>query len=128
METIWKILILSGVVSIVIFLQVLSCFAFGNNWMPLIILVPMFLAPLPMVLHAAAFAWDHAQPTEQSRLPFTHLLDAARLAGVCGDFFSGGDSKTIGVEAAALSGWALADALMSTLVAGGPGRSTPGHE
>ena len=32
METIWKILILSAVVSIAIFLQVLSCFAFNNNW------------------------------------------------------------------------------------------------
>ena len=32
METIWQILILAGMVSIAIFLQVLSCFAFGNNW------------------------------------------------------------------------------------------------
>ena len=32
METIWKILLLSGAVSVAIFLQVLSCFAFGNNW------------------------------------------------------------------------------------------------
>ena len=32
METIWKILILAGVVSAAIFLQIVSCFAFGNNW------------------------------------------------------------------------------------------------
>ena len=68
METIWKILILAGLVSIVIFLQVLACFAFGNNWcspparapapeasahlgarrrMPLIILVPMMMPQKP---------------------------------------------------------------------------------
>jgi len=35
---------------LVIFLEVLSCFAFGNNWMPLVILVPMALTPLPMLL------------------------------------------------------------------------------
>mmetsp|Transcript_7079 Transcript_7079/g.14181 ORF Transcript_7079/g.14181 Transcript_7079/m.14181 type:complete len:134 (-) Transcript_7079:262-663(-) len=50
METIWKILIASGAVSLAIFLQVLSCFAFDNNWLPLIILVPMLLTPVPMVL------------------------------------------------------------------------------
>ena len=32
METIWKILTLAGVVSAAIFLQILSCFAFDNNW------------------------------------------------------------------------------------------------
>ena len=32
METIWKLLLVSGTISIAVFLQVLSCFAFGNNW------------------------------------------------------------------------------------------------
>ena len=69
METIWKILILSGVVSIVIFLQVLSCFAFGNNWMPLIILVPMFLAPLPMVLLSMCSSEDIFSEQSKSAAP-----------------------------------------------------------
>ena len=50
METIWKMLILAAVTSVCIFLQVLACFAFGNNWMPLIILVPMLTSPLPLLL------------------------------------------------------------------------------
>ena len=32
METIWKILCVSAIFSIAIFLQILSCFAFDNNW------------------------------------------------------------------------------------------------
>mmetsp|Transcript_12133 Transcript_12133/g.24658 ORF Transcript_12133/g.24658 Transcript_12133/m.24658 type:complete len:134 (+) Transcript_12133:42-443(+) len=50
METIWKIVIVAGMVSVAIFMQVLSCFAFGNNWLPLIILAPMLLTPVPMLL------------------------------------------------------------------------------
>ena len=50
MEPIFKMMILAGVTSVCIFLQVLACFAFGNNWMPLIILVPMLLSPLPLLL------------------------------------------------------------------------------
>ena len=68
----------------------------------------------PRVAHAAVFMWDHAQPTPGSRLPTTHILDAARRAGVCGDFFAGSDGRE-GVEAAALSGRALANALMPLL-------------
>ena len=50
METIWKILCVSAIFSIAIFLQILSCFAFDNNWLPLIILAPMLLTPVPMLL------------------------------------------------------------------------------
>ena len=64
--------------------------------------------------HASVFAWDHAQPAEGSRLPSTHLLDATRRAGVCGDFFAGAAGLD-GVEAAAVSGAALAEALMPLL-------------
>ena len=71
----------------------------------------------PAVLHAQAFAWDHAQPTAASALAASHLLDAARRAGVCGDFLSGAEGHR-GVEAAALSGLALARAMLPLLGAG----------
>lgn len=66
------------------------------------------------VAHASVFMWDHAQPAAESRLQTTHLLDARRRAGVCGDFFAGSDGRD-GVEAAALSGRNLADALLPLL-------------
>eukprot|EP00961_Rhodomonas_salina_P002343 32503-Rhodomonas_salina.1 len=66
----------------------------------------------PRVAHASAMAWDHAQPTQGSRIVDAACrLDAARRAGVCGDFF--GEEE--GVEAAALSGIALAEALAPLL-------------
>lgn len=67
------------------------------------------------VAYSSVFAWDHAQPTEGSRLDASHLLDASRRAGVCGDFFAGNDGRREGVEAAALSGRELADALLPHL-------------
>ena len=42
------------------------------------------------------------------------MLDSARRAGVCGDFFAGAAGLD-GIEAAAISGVALADALMPLL-------------
>ena len=67
------------------------------------------------VVHASVMAWDHAQPAPGSRvLDADYRLDAARRAGVCGDFFGG---RAEGVEAAALSGIALGEAL--ALVCGG---------
>ena len=61
------------------------------------------------VAHASVMVWDHAQTTPGSRvLDGGYRLDADRRAGVCGDFFGG---QVEGVEAAALSGIALADAL-----------------
>ena len=73
----------------------------------------------PAVLHAQAFAWDHAQPTGESTLAASHLLDGARRVGVCGDFFGGADGDRRGVEAAALSGVALAQAMAALLDGGG---------
>ena len=73
----------------------------------------------PRVLHAQAFAWDHAQPTRESTLAASHLLDGARRVGVCGDFFGGADGDRRGVEAAALSGVALAQAMAALLDGGG---------
>lgn len=70
----------------------------------------------PTVAYADAFVWDHAQTAEGSRLRKTHLLDASRMAGVCGDFFAGdADVPYDGVEAAAMSGIALAEALAAAL-------------
>ena len=69
----------------------------------------------PRVLHAQAFAWDHAQPTRESTLAASHLLDGARRVGVCGDFFGGADGDRRGVEAAVLSGVALAQAMAALL-------------
>ena len=73
----------------------------------------------PRVLHAQAFAWDHAQPTRESTLAASHLLDGARRVGVCGDFFGGADGDRRGVEAAALGGVALAQAMAALLGGGG---------
>jgi hypothetical protein len=70
------------------------------------------VASSPKVAYASVFAWDHAQP--EGGLPVTHLLDAARRVGVCGDFCAGPAGHT-GVEAAALSGRALARALAPLL-------------
>ena len=68
--------------------------------------------PPPPVAWASVFAWDHAQPTAESRLrDSSHLLDTHRRAGVCGDFFGSAQ----GVEAAASSGMALAEALAPLL-------------
>jgi len=58
-------------------------------------------------------AWDHAQPAADSRIAGDELyrIDAARRAGVCGDFFGAAGGVGGGVEAAALSGLALGEAL-----------------
>jgi len=75
-------------------------------------------------LHASVMAWDHAQPTAESRLQRDppHLLDVTRRAGLCGDFFAGPGAEgrlsaasPSGVEAAALSGLGLADAMAPLL-------------
>ena len=78
-----------------------------------------FGAELPVVLHSSVMAWDHAQPSATSRVrrDAPYLLDTLRQAGVCGDFFAAhageaADDEGVspsGVEAAALSGLALAD-------------------
>lgn len=76
----------------------------------------------PRVVHASVFAWDHAQTTRGSRVAgATHSLDTARRAGVCGDFFAGATGLE-GVEAAAVSGASIADALLPLLR---DSRSTP---
>ena len=87
------------------------------------------------LVHSSVMAWDHAQPQDSKRLQSSHLFDANRRAGVCGDFFmattvevpgadennkSGLDSPQqhlppSGVEAAALSGLALAEELAPLL-------------
>ena len=67
------------------------------------------------VVHASVFAWDHAQTARGSRVTgATHKLDAARRAGVCGDFFAG-SSGFDGVEAAAMSGASLANVMLPLL-------------
>lgn len=76
--------------------------------------------------YANVFLWDHAQPTADSTLPEAYRLDAGRRLGLCGDFFrSGGagvDGANVqGVEAAALSGLAVADALAPLLQDGRQG-------
>ena len=60
------------------------------------------------VLHSSVFAWDHAQPVSSSCLSEPYRCDRERKAGVCGDFFHA-DARYEGVEAAALSGLALAE-------------------
>jgi predicted NAD/FAD-dependent oxidoreductase len=77
------------------------------------------------VAHSSVMVWDHAQPRAADRLPGTHLVDAPRRAGVCGDFFGKGawkkegerkgEGEASGVEAAALSGVACGSALAPTL-------------
>lgn len=76
-----------------------------------------------LLAHTSVMAWDHAQPKDSDRLTMSHLLDAPRRAGVCGDFFFGtpafqacNPSLPSGVEAAALSGLALADNLAPLLI------------
>ena len=59
----------------------------------------------------ASFIGEHSRC---DGMPTTHLLDATRRAGVCGDFFAGPEGYE-GAEAAALSGRRLADALMDAL-------------
>ena len=63
-----------------------------------------------VVAHASVMAWDHAQTAAGSRVAGREMcrVDPIRRAGVCGDFFGDG---TEGVEAAALSGIALGEAL-----------------
>ena len=60
-----------------------------------------------------AKVWDHAKPVQEDCLASSHLLDTARRGGVCGDFFLRDEAS--GVEAAALSGHALAHALAPSL-------------
>ena len=90
-----------------------------------------------LLAHSSVMAWDHAQPEDSDRLTVSHLLDAPRKAGLCGDFFYGtpafqktpsaitssaarsddcNQSLPSGVEAAALSGLALAENLAPLLV------------
>ena len=67
------------------------------------------------VAHASVMAWDHAQPKPKSRVDAPFLIDTERAAGVVGDFFTATDGRegvlVEGVEAAALSGLSLADAM-----------------
>jgi len=91
-----------------------------------------------MLVHSSVMAWDHAQPQDMNRLQSSHLFDASRNAGICGDFFMAGATATersdnknnsdkdshqqllgpppSGVEAAALSGLALAEELAPLLI------------
>jgi predicted NAD/FAD-dependent oxidoreductase len=65
------------------------------------------------VVHASVMAWDHASAAPGSRVADAmYRIDPARRAGVCGDFFG----ETAGVEAAALSGIALGEALAEYIV------------
>ena len=64
-------------------------------------------------VHASLMAWDHSRPAQ--RVAVSHLLDKARRVGVCGDFFFARDGGIDGVEAAALSGHALARDFVATL-------------
>ena len=73
-----------------------------------------------MVAHASIMAWDHAQTSPGSRLASElYRIDPLRRAGVCGDFFGAAQ----GVEAAALSGIALGEALALQCIATPGGRS-----
>jgi len=96
--------------------------------------IPEFESKL---MHSSVMAWDHAQPQESKRLQTSHLFDADRKAGVCGDFFMAETATAVvpgadennkseedsplqhlppsGVEAAALSGLALAEELSPLL-------------
>jgi len=69
------------------------------------------LADAPQPAFRSVFAWDHAQPA--GRLDARFQLDTERRAGLCGDFFCAAEAG--GVEAAALSGQGLADALLALL-------------
>lgn len=65
-------------------------------------------------IYASIFPWDMAQPVEEQRFYESFLIDTERRAGVCGDFFVKQEASH-GVEAAALSGQRLGDALASEL-------------
>jgi len=67
----------------------------------------------PGISFETVFAWDHAQPDAASRMQVSHLLDRERKAGVCGDVFMEGVAN--GVEAAALSGEALGNAMLQLM-------------
>eukprot|EP00927_Polykrikos_kofoidii_P050345 TRINITY_DN44260_c0_g1_i1.p1 TRINITY_DN44260_c0_g1~~TRINITY_DN44260_c0_g1_i1.p1 ORF type:complete len:409 (+),score=42.37 TRINITY_DN44260_c0_g1_i1:72-1298(+) len=71
---------------------------------------------LPPVVHASIMTWDHARPVAGERVAATHLLDRRRLVGVCGDVFEPAPLAE-GVEAAALSGRALAEDVASSIKA-----------
>ena len=66
------------------------------------------VSELTIICKHSIMAWDHAQTSPDSRLADAmYRIDPVRRAGVCGDFFG----ETEGVEAAALSGIALGEAL-----------------
>ena len=69
-----------------------------------------------LLAHASVMAWDHSQPEESKRLTEPYLLEERRFVGACGDYFQKGRAE--GVEAAALSGLSLAEALGKVLLAG----------
>ncbi|CAE8615649.1 unnamed protein product [Polarella glacialis] len=76
----------------------------------------------PAPAYAAAVAWDHASVAPEHRLRGSHRVDGLRRVGLCGDFFGGfSESEGVGavmggVEAAALSGVALAGELAAVLI------------
>jgi predicted NAD/FAD-dependent oxidoreductase len=67
------------------------------------------------LVHSSIMAWDHSQPDDGNRLAVPHLFEARRRVGACGDFLQGG-GQAEGVEAAALSGLSLAEALGGVLL------------
>ncbi|CAK0880336.1 unnamed protein product [Prorocentrum cordatum] len=70
-------------------------------------------------LHASVFPWDHARPMRQVAAGGAAFsLDAGRRLGACGDFFAAGVGRAPleGVEAAAVSGWQLGEALGELLL------------
>lgn len=62
------------------------------------------------VVYSSVFGWDHAQP--DAKLEDTHRLDENRMIGLCGDYFASKSTNEVSnLEAAVLSGEALANAL-----------------
>ena len=72
METIWKILGVSAIFSMAIFMQILSCFAFGNNWCAAHTTTPASTTAAPR-LHAPPACTNGAARCAYARLPLIIL-------------------------------------------------------
>lgn len=67
MDAIWKMLLAALVLSLTIFMELLACFAFGDHWILLLILIPLALTPLPLMLMRCCGGSDDAFSTPRGK-------------------------------------------------------------
>ena len=67
MDSMWKMLLAALLVTVVVFMEIVACFAFGDHWILLLILIPLFLTPLPFMLLRCCGGGDDSFSTPRGK-------------------------------------------------------------